>query len=370
MSLINTRIQNLRAKSNMDKNELRPSRYGALDMFMLMSKDPSGLLTQELIDKAEKSIGSVLETPVFNYDADVTIGNVRSVTIADDENTTAMYTITFATYAWGFTMAPALFMNNEVSMQADFEKKFNRYLYKFAATLDSACVASLSANKSQVIADPLIYPVVGNSLQCAFKNRENIIGDLNPIMASNDHYGQVHIVGNAGIESMIRKMSEKGLYNEVNKTLEYSDKILHFTTRVPNGVGKFATLFAVEGGSVALMTRFEREAILQTKARTGHEWGTTVLPMIGFPCGTYFYDSVSDIKDIAGAASADMTRNRKEHYGFAVDVAILTPYNSDPTTIAMPIIKAEIAIEGASDAMQVMVANTEDNPVPTTVVGS
>lgn len=354
----------------MDKNELRPSRYGALDMFMQMTNDPAGLVTQELIDKAEKSIGSVLETPVFNFDSNVTIGNVRSVTIGDDENTTAMYAITFATYSWGFTIVPALYMNNEVSMQQDFEKKFLKYLYEFAATLDSTCVAALSANKSQVINDPLIYPVVGNSLQCAFKNRENLIGDLNPIMASNDHFGQIHVLGNAGIESMIRKMAEKGLYNEVNKTLEYSDKILHFSTRVPNAESKFATLFAVQGGSLGLMTRFEREAILNTKARTGHEWGTTVLPTIGFPCGTYFYDSVVDASGIAGAASADMTRARKEHYGFAVDVAILTPYNSAPATIANPIIKAEIAVEGVSDAMQVTVANTQANPVPTTVVGS
>ena len=136
MSLINTRIQNLRAKSNMDKNELRPSRYGALDLFLLQSKDPAGILTPELVAKAEKSIGSTLETPVINFDAGITIGNTRSVTIGNSENTSAMYTITFATYTWGFTVVPAMYMNNEIQMQADFEVKFNKYLYKFAETLD------------------------------------------------------------------------------------------------------------------------------------------------------------------------------------------------------------------------------------------
>jgi len=58
MSLINTRIQNIRAKGNLDKNELRPSRYGALNLFMQQSEDPAGILTEELKTKAESSIGN------------------------------------------------------------------------------------------------------------------------------------------------------------------------------------------------------------------------------------------------------------------------------------------------------------------------
>lgn len=350
----------------MDKNELRPSRYGALDLFLMQSKDPAGILTPELVATAEKSIGSTLETPVINFDAGITIGNTRSVTIGDSENTSAMYTITFATYTWGFTVVPAMYMNNEIQMQADFEVKFNKYLYKFAETLDGLCVAALSGAKSQVIGDALLYPVSGNALQVTFGDRENIVGDLNPIMASNDHFGQIHVVGNGGVESMIRKMAEKGLYNEINKTLEYSDKMLHFTSRITNAANKFATLYAVQGGSVGIMTRFERECLMQTKARTGHEWDIDTLPMINFPVGTYYYESVGDYNAIAGAATADMTRNLKQHYGFAVDVAILTPYNSSPSTIANPIIAAEIAT--GSTTPEVLVANPASNPVKTQAI--
>lgn len=344
MSLINTRIQNLRAKSNLDKNELRPSRYGALDMFMMMSMMSDGLLTPELIAAAEKSIGSTLQTPVFDFDGAIAIGNTRSAVIADSENTSQMMTLTFATYSWGFTIVPALFMNNEVSMQADFERKFNKYLYKFAEVMDTAAVAALSAVKTQVFVDPLLYPVVGNTLEATYLQRENIIGDLNPILAANDHFGQIHLLGNGGVESIIRKLAEKDIYNSENKTLEYSDKILHFSSRVPNAAGMYASMYAVQAGSLAMMTRFERECLLNTVSRTGHEWGIDSLPLIDFPIGTYYYESVGDYNAIAGAASADMTRNRKEHYGFAVDVAILTPYNSAPATIANPIVKAEIAV--------------------------
>ena len=150
MSLLATRMQNMRSTSNLDKNEFRPSRYGALDVFMQQTNDPAGILTPELKQKAELSIGSTLETPVIDYDGTISIGNTRSVTIADSENNSKMHTITFATYSWGFTIVPAMYMNNEVSMQRDFETKFNKYLFAFAKKLDGVCVSALSAAKTQV----------------------------------------------------------------------------------------------------------------------------------------------------------------------------------------------------------------------------
>lgn len=342
MSLINTRIQNVRAQSNLDKNELRPSRYGGLDLFMQQSADPAGILTQELKDKATTSIGNVLQTPVIDFDGTISIGNTRSVTIADSENTSQMLTISFATYSFGFTIVPANYMNNEVSMQNDFATKLNKYIYKLGSILDAAAIAALSAAKTQVFADLLSYSQTGHVIQSSWLQRENIIGDINPMMAANDHYGQIHLLGNAGIESVIRKLAEKDLYNSENKTLEYSDKILHFSTRIANEADEYANMYAVQSGSVGMLTRFERESLLNTKAATGHEWGIDTLPLLNFPVGTYYYESVGDFSAIAGAATADLTRARKEHYGFAVDIAFLTNYNSDPTTIANPIMKATI----------------------------
>ena len=88
------------------------------------------------------------------------------------------------------------------------------------------------------------------------------------------------------------------------------------------------------------------------------------------PVGTYFYDSVGDYNAIAGAATADMTRTRKEHYGFAVDVAFLTAYNSSPTTLASPILSFNISSENAVYAKPVVVVNSEDSPVNTKAVGA
>lgn len=364
MSLVLTRIQNIRTNSNLDKFEYRPSRYGALNAFMVQSEDPTGILTEELKQKARTSIGNTLETPVIDYDADITIGSTRTVTIADSENTSKMVQITFATYSWGFTIAPAMYMNNEIGIQKDFETKMMKYVYAFAKKLDEAALATLAANKTQVLKNKLLYDWSSNAINAKWTERENVFGDLEVIMGANDFYGQLHIIGDPGVESIMRKLQQHGLYNDVNKQNEFGTKVVHLTNNIAAG-GKYAQGYAVSAGSLAMLTRFERDCLLGTVSGDGHEWGIATLPLLNMPVGTYFYDSVGDYKDIAGAATADMTRTRKEHYGFAVDVAFLTAYNSSPTTLASPILAFNVSSEDAVYAKPVVVVNSEDNPVNT-----
>lgn len=365
MSLVLTRIQNIRANSNLDKFEYRPSRYGALNAFMVQSEDPTGILTEELKQKARTSIGNTLETPVIDYDADITIGSTRTLTIADSENTSKMVQITFATYAWGFTIAPAMYMNNEISIQKDFETKMMKYIYAFAKKLDEAALATLAANKTQILKNPLLYDWSSNAINAKWTERENVFGDLEVMMGANDFYGQLHIVGDPGVESIMRKLQQHGLYNDVNKQNEFGTKVVHLTNNIAAAEGKYAQGYAVNAGSLGMLTRFERDCLLGTVSGDGHEWGIATLPLLNMPVGTYFYDSVGDYNTIAGDATADMTRTRKEHYGFAVDVAFLTAHNSVPSTLASPILAFNVSSEDAVYAKPVVVVNSEDNPVNT-----
>ena len=365
MSLVLTRIQNIRANSNLDKFEYRPSRYGALNAFMVQSEDPTGILTEELKQKARTSIGNTLETPVIDYDAGITIGSTRTLTIADSENTSKMVQITFATYAWGFTIAPAMYMNNEIGIQKDFETKMMKYIYAFAKKLDEAALAVLATNKTQVLKNPLLYDWSANAINAKWTERENVFGDLEVMMGANDFYGQLHLVGDPGVESIMRKLQQHSLYNDVNKQNEFGTKIVHLTNNIAAAEGKYAQGYAVNAGSLGMLTRFERDCLLGTVSGDGHEWGIATLPLLNMPVGTYFYDSVGDYNTIAGAATADMTRTRKEHYGFAVDVAFLTAYNSAPSTLASPILAFNVSSEDAVYAKPVVVVNSEDNPVNT-----
>lgn len=402
MSLVLTRIQNVLAQSNVDKYEYRASRYGALSAFMSQSEDPGGILTSDIKEKARTSTGKSLLTTVIDYDGGISISHDRPLVITDSENTSRHLQINFATYSFGFTIAPAMYMNNEIGIQRDFQTKLMKYVYKLAQVLDEAALAAIAAGKTTVINNSLLYDKTGNIINAKWTERENILGDLEVIMGANDFYAPLDIVGDAGIESVVKKLAQHGLYNDVNKANEYAGKTFHFTNNIAKGAyatssaasaafvnastwkgqptnskqandesyaaatalpavtagsNLYARGYAISKGSLGMLTRFERDCLLGTVSGDGHEWGIATLPLLGLPVGTYFYDSVGDFSSIGGAGTADMVRTRKEHYGFAVDIAFVTAYNSDPTHNASPILSFNISSEDASYAKPVFVVN-------------
>jgi hypothetical protein len=337
--------------------------YGALDFFISQTNAPNSIISPELRDRAFASIGNTVQIPVINYDGDVTVSNTRSCTIADAENTSALYTIVWTTYSVGFTMVPTAYMNNEISYDHDFARKMEKVTRALANALDTSAIASLEARKTQVFKDALQYTVTGNTLAVPQQMATEVLGDLNPIMRANAYPEQIHIIGNAGVDSLVRKLAQHGLYNDVNKQLEYDGKVFHFTTNLVNDTGKIGTFYAVADGNVGVLTRVDREALRRASANF-HEWDVVRLPYIDLPVGSHYYTAVGDQSAIAGTATADLTCAVKEYFGFSVDVAFLVAYNSDPTTVADPIIKGDIASPATNQpiAMPVYVTNASDFP--------
>ena len=366
MSLAATILQPIRVKNpDFDKNEHRLSVYGALDFFIEQSeRDP--LLTEEMKRQAMESAGKTLQIPVIKYDGDVVVSNVRSCTVSDAENTSALVGVTFATYAVGFTVVPAMYSNNEIDMQNDIEKKLKKCARALGAALDTAALAALEAAKTQVIADPLIYSFSSNVLGCPWESREDILGDIEPMMNSNDFYGFTHIVGNTGVRSLLRKLAEHAQYNDVDKRLEWEGKYFHFTNRLANDTGKYGTFYAIESGNVDMLYRYDRE-VARGGSGAGHTWEKYNMPYIGIPVGLHYYEAVGDQSSIAGDATADLTCAVKQYFGFSVDVAFVVAYNSAIAERANPIIKVEIA-GGNTYAQPVKVVSSNDDPVYTQAV--
>lgn len=339
----------------------RPCEYGALDFFIEQTNAANGIISPVLRERALASIGNTLQVPVINYDGDVQVDNVRSCVVQDNENTSALYTVVWATYSVGFTMVPAAYANNEISYEHDFQRKMEKVCRALANALDEGAVAALDANKTQVFKDLLNYQQVGNVVQVPKQMATEILGDAEPIMRANCYPEQLHIIGNAGVDSLVRKLAQHGIYNDVNKRMEYEGKVFHYTNNVVNESQKNGTFFAVADGNVGVLTRVDREALRRTKA-SGHEWDIVRLPYIDLPVGVHFYTSVGDQSYIGGGATADLTCAVKEYYGFSVDVAFLVAYNSDIENVANPIVKAEIEAPAANTpvATPVYVTNAAD----------
>lgn len=364
MSLVATRLQNWRVENpEFDRNMTRPCEYGALDFFIEQTNAPNSIISQNLRDRAFASIGNTVQIPVINYDGDVQVYNVRSCVIPDDENTSALYTIVWATYAVGFTMTPAAYMNNEITYEHDFFRKLEKITRALADNLDKGAIAALEANKTQVFKDLLSYTKQGNVIEVPTQMATEILGDINPIMRANCYPEMIHIIGNAGVDSLVRKLAQHGVYNDVNKRMEYDNKVLHYTNNVLNEANKNGTFFAVADGNVGVLTRVDREALRGTKVNF-HEWDVVRLPLIDLPVGSHYYTAVGDQSSIMGAATEDLTCAVKEYFGFSVDVAFLVAYNSDAATVANPIIKAGIASRAANEplGMPVYVTNAASFP--------
>ncbi len=368
MSLIATRLQNWRIQNpELDRNMTRPCEYGALDFFIQQTDAPNSIISPNLRDRAFASMGNTVQVPVINYDGDVTVSNTRSCVIADAENTSALYTVVWKTYSVGFTMVPTLYMNNEISYDHDFARKMEKICRALATALDVDAVAALEAQKTQVFKDLLQYQQSANVINVPKQMATEILGDINPIMRANCYPETIHIIGNAGVDSLIRKLAEHGIYNDVNKRMEYDNKIIHYTNNVQNAQGKNGTFFAVVDGNVGVLTRVDREALRRASANF-HEWDVVRLPYIDLPVGSHYYTAVGDQSSIAGAASADMVCNVKEYFGFSVDVAYIVAYNSAPETVANPIIKAAIDAPDTNQpyATPVYIVNASDmQPTPT-----
>lgn len=364
MSLVATRLQNWRVENmRLDRNMTRPCEYGALDFFLEQSNTPNSILNDRLKERAFQSIGSNVQVPVITFDGNVEVSAARSCVIADTENTSALYDVVFATYSVGFTMVPSLYHNNEISYDHDFARKMEKITRALGNKLDADAVAALEAQKTQIFKDKLQYTVAGNVVEVPTQMATEILGDINPMMRANCYPETIHVIGNAGIDSLIRKLAQHGIYNDVNKRMEYDNKIIHYSNNVLNEEGKNGTFFAVADGNVGVLTRVDREALRRARAND-HEWGITRLPGLDMSVGYHYYTSVGNSSDIAGAASADMTCVVKEHFGFSVDVAFVIAYNSNPAAVANPIIKGQIASPAANTpiATPVYVTNAADFP--------
>lgn len=364
MSLVATRLQNWRVENpELDRNMTRPCEYGALDFFIEQTNAANSILSPYLRERAFASMGNTVQIPVIDYDGNVQVSNQRTCVIADNENTSALYTIAWVTYSVGFTMVPAAYSNNEISYEHDFMRKMEKISRALANELDKGAVAALEANKTQVFKDLLQYQQVGNVIEVPTQMATEILGDVNPIMRANCYPEMIHIIGNAGVDSLVRKLAQHGVYNDVNKRMEYDNKVLHYTNNVANEEGKNGTFFAAVDGNVGVLTRVDREALRRARANF-HEWDVVRLPYIDLPVGSHYYTAVGDQSAIMGAATEDLTCAVKEYFGFSVDVAFVVAYNSDPETVANPILKAQIAAPGANTpiGMPVYVTNAAQFP--------
>ena len=164
------------------------------------------------------------------------------------------------------------------------------------------------------------------------------------MMKANDYFGAPYrLITNSGGEAIVRQQEKYGTFNEQNKTLEWSDKTLHFTNTITDAASHHATGYLVEQGNLGVLFTQEADAVDNRTLPDGTEWSIETLPILNIPISTYFYYGRADKSSLGGAETAHLTRTAVEHYGFSLEIAFLTAYNDDLASVANPIIKWDIS---------------------------
>lgn len=351
MSLVLTLMQPLRAKYNgtLDKNESRPSRYGAWDLFNNQSKDPTGIFTSDIRSKIKASFGNSVQVPVINYNGGITIGDVRSCTVADAENTSALVTLTLVSYVFGFTMYPAMYENNDIKRQEDFTRKMNDRLIALAATLDTACVSHLETNKNQFWTgiSGVPYTITSNSMQVPLASKNDFYNQAQSILQRMDFYGQPNILTSPHGGPLVRRNLAQGQGNDINQNFQFDPYEFWWTNRITPESGFESKGYIVQDGSLAIETRVDHDARMGSRIGDETIWETVNVPLPGTPNGielaSYYHKECADGSSVQSSGTSGNTRTMRESFEFSVDVCFSSAYNSSPSTRFSPIAKFEIS---------------------------
>lgn len=348
MFLVQTLMQPLRSQYRgvIDKNNLRRSRYGALNLFQAQTASPQGILTADVIANIKKSMGHTIQIPVMNSET-VTIGTARSCVIQDSENTSTLIGLTFIPFSFGFNMYRAQHMNNEISYQADWSRKMEKYLLAFAAALDSLCVSTANNDRNQYFTGlEGGYAVAANAMQVPGARAYDMYNQISSLMELQDFYGQYDVLANTMHKSLVRRVSSQGSGNDENDAFQFPGFDFHYSNRVPNAAGIHSTGYVIPKGTVAIENRNDPDAIMGSIAGGGSKkWSQVDMPIVNMKMGAYYNDDCKDASTLH-AGTAHLTRTKVEGYEFSTDVVVMTAWNDKRATSYSPINKFEVSSAG------------------------
>jgi len=333
MSLLaKTFLMNLRATypSELDRDELRITQNGLLMATMEMTKSASGIISPEILAKAEISQGRKLEIPVMKKGT-VTISNVRTCSFLGGESESDIIDVTWKTIVANITMFPSEYEKNEVSKLFDFNKKVRELVEAFTIEIESDIDATFDAEKTTVYGSQIVgvdYTLTGNAIQVPVAQQQFFFNDLDAINFADDFNNpKMRIVASHSVMPVVSRFINQGGSNAENSAFQFAGKNFTFSNRITVGAGIKGTGYFMPDGSIGLLTREDVDARMIAKSTGGMSWFVDNLPGLPFPVGIKYYSGCADKSEENGLEHLGATL--VENWQISVDYGILTAYNSD-----------------------------------------
>jgi hypothetical protein len=334
MSLIATYLQDIRVShpSNLDRQELRTTRVGLLEMALNQTNGSNSIISPDLRDQAMESEGRNLDVPVM-HKGKVKIQNTRSCTVGGEQSASALVRVVWKTVVVDIAMVKSQYAKNEVKYLYDLNKKIRESVEAFNVEIETDLEVALDTNKTQVFGSTIPtskYTVVADTIQVTEEQLDYFFNDIDAVNFADDFYSdEVFIVGNHPVMPIVTKFINQGGGNDENNSFQFAGKNFTFTNRITNGVGKNATGYFMPDGSIGLLSRVAIDGRMGHVAGDGTEWSEERLPGLPFPVGVMYKSSCSDQSKLEDFGLAHLEATLVEHWQISFDYAILTPYNSD-----------------------------------------
>lgn len=349
MSLVNTLMQPLINKydGKLDSNERRFAEYGFWDFAQTTGRSADSVLSAQNRQIAENSYGITAKIPVLNYDQ-VSIGSSYSCTVGEVESTTDKVTITYTPYSFGFTMFPSQYMNsgqamNYIAYEQDWQAKMTHCLLAFMEVLDTSVINAVEAAKNTYWATNIAnyYPESGDALLVSAAQEDDFYNQFSAIMREMRFNKPTHICGGISLLPKVNRLKNQSSQNAVNQSFQLDPYKWHTSNFVTNATGIRSTLYGIQEGQIAVTNR--NAPTFRNKQKIGmdlYEWDLVQLPIAGIQVGSFYKQECADS---TGKAAVAETATVKESFGFNTEVAIITTYNSSPSTNENPFVKVQIS---------------------------
>ncbi len=338
-------MQEIRAKvpSALERDEWRFTRYGLLTAAKEMTASPMSIITPDLKEKAAISEGRDLKIPVYQIGS-VNVTNSRSCTITGFDNTTEFVDVTWTTLVVNIGMKKGEYAKNEVNYLTDLNKKLRLADDAFCVAIETLILAKLEADKSIVYNSPIVttdYALVGDAIQVAPAQQETFFNYMDAIMQGDDFYSQPYkVLAQTTMLPQINHYINQGGGNAVNLEYQFGSFDYRFTNVIPNGIGQRATAYVMTDGTLGMLSRINIDSLMGNKSTDGTVWEKArPFPQLGMEVGVQYKSTCGDLSAISGLEHLEASL--VEYWQFSIDVAFLTPYNSDTATKAGVIKKVE-----------------------------
>lgn len=346
MSIAATYLQNIRVDhpSDLDRDELRVTRTGLVNMAIEMTNSPRGIISPDLRQKVVESEGLEIDIPVRKKGL-VTIKNVRSCDVQCSQSETDLVRLVWKTVVADVCMVPVQYNKNQMSYAYDLAQKLSEVAETFLVEIENDLDTALDTNKTQVYGSTLVgddYALVAGAIQVQEADIDFFFGDLE-IIQDEDDFGttSIFIVASPRVRKYVKKYSNQGESNDENTAYTFDGLSFGFSKRVTSGTGVKATGYFMSEASLGFLTRVDQTAKGNYTAGDGTEWMEDRIPGVPFNVGIKYNSVCSDQSAIEANGMEHLTATILEQWQISFDYGILTPYNSDPATKPSAIRKFE-----------------------------